>query len=566
MAARDEYLSGNVRAKLRVAEAAAAADPAFAGNAEALRAALPPDIGPADIGVRLGATWIPPDDVRDFVIELLEPPYWVRERIAVRYSAVTAQWRIEGKGRDGSNVRALSTYGTRRMSAYQIIEETLNLKDARVVDYTEDENGRKKAVLNRKETAVALAKQDAIKSAFKEWVFSDAARRERLTAVYNERFNSTRPREFDGSHLRFPGMNPEIELRPHQRNAVARILYGGNALLAHEVGAGKTFTMAAAAMELRRMGLCKQADVRRAEPPHRAMGLGMDAPLPGGEPARGDEARLRRQNRKRFCARIASGDWDGVIIGHTQFEKIPVSVDRQRAFIEEQIAEIADGISDPQGAEGRALRRKADGGDQEAAGGQARQAGRQSDKDDVLTFEELGVDRIFVDEAHYYKNLFFHTKMRNVGGIAQSEAKKSSDLFMKCRILDRQTGGRGTVFATGTPVSNSMAELYTMQRYLQYGELERLGLSHFDCWASTFGETVTALSWPRKAPATDTRSRVRASTTCPSSWRRSSRSPTCRRQTCWSCPSRGCACAAWPSSRRRSSASWWRGSRSAPTR
>lgn len=489
----DEYLSGNVRAKLRVAEAAAAADPTFAGNAEALRAALPPDIGPADIGVRLGATWIPPDDVRDFVIELLEPPYWVRERIAVRYSAVTAQWRIEGKGRDGSNVRALSTYGTRRMSAYQIIEETLNLKDARVVDYTEDENGRKKAVLNRKETAVALAKQDAIKSAFKEWVFSDAARRERLTAVYNERFNSTRPREFDGSHLRFPGMNPEIELRPHQRNAVARILYGGNALLAHEVGAGKTFTMAAAAMELRRMGLCSKP---MFVVPNHLTGQWASEWMrlyPAANLLVATKRDFERQNRKRFCARIASGDWDGVIIGHTQFEKIPVSVDRQRAFIEEQIAEIADGISDLKAQRGERFGVKQMEATKKRLEARLAKLADQSDKDDVLTFEELGVDRIFVDEAHYYKNLFFHTKMRNVGGIAQSEAKKSSDLFMKCRILDRQTGGRGTVFATGTPVSNSMAELYTMQRYLQYGELERLGLSHFDCWASTFGETVTAL-------------------------------------------------------------------------
>ena len=489
----DEYLSGNVRAKLRAAEAAATADPAFAGNAEALRAALPPDIGPAEIGVRLGATWIPSDDVRDFVIELLEPPYWARERIAVRYSTVTAQWRIEGKGRDGSNVRALSTYGTRRMSAYQIIEETLNLKDARVVDYVEDENGRKKAVLNRKETAVALSKQEAIKSAFKDWVFSDASRRERLTAAYNERFNSSRPREFDGSHLRFPGMNPEIELRPHQRNAVARILYGGNTLLAHEVGAGKTFTMAAAAMELRRMGLCSKPMLIV---PNHLTGQWASEWMrlyPAANLLVATKRDFERQNRKRFCARIASGDWDGVIIGHTQFEKIPVSVERQRSFIEEQIAEIADGISDLKAQRGERFGVKQMEVTKKRLEARLAKLADQSDKDDVLTFEELGIDRIFVDEAHYYKNLFFHTKMRNVGGIAQSEAKKSSDLFMKCRILDRQTGGRGIVFATGTPVSNSMVELYTMQRYLQYGELERLGLSHFDCWASTFGETVTAL-------------------------------------------------------------------------
>ena len=390
-------------------------------------------------------------------------------------------------------MRALSTYGTRRMSAYHIIEETLNLKDARVVDYVEDENGKKKPVLNKKETAVALAKQEAIKAAFKEWVFSDQARRERLVAAYNERFNAIRPREFDGSHLAFPGMNPEIELRPHQRNAVARILYGKNALLAHEVGAGKTFTMAAAAMELRRIGLCSKP---LFVVPNHLTGQWASEWLrlyPAANLLVATKRDFERRNRRRFCARIASGDWDGVIMGHTQFEKIPVSVERQRAFIESQIAELSDGIAEIKAQHGERFSVKQMEITKKRLNVRLAKFADQTDKDDVLTFEELGVDRIFVDEAHYYKNLFFHTKMRNVSGIAQSEAMKSSDLFMKCRILDEQTGGRGTVFATGTPVSNSMAELYTMQRYLQYGELERLGFSHFDCWASTFGETVTAL-------------------------------------------------------------------------
>ena len=379
------------------------------------------------------------------------------------------------------------------MSAYHIIEETLNLKDARVVDYVEDENGKKKPVLNKKETAVALAKQEAIKAAFKEWVFSDQARRERLVAAYNERFNAIRPREFDGSHLAFPGMNPEIELRPHQRNAVARILYGKNALLAHEVGAGKTFTMAAAAMELRRIGLCSKP---LFVVPNHLTGQWASEWLrlyPAANLLVATKRDFERRNRRRFCARIASGDWDGVIMGHTQFEKIPVSVERQRAFIESQIAELSDGIAEIKAQHGERFSVKQMEITKKRLNVRLAKFADQTDKDDVLTFEELGVDRIFVDEAHYYKNLFFHTKMRNVSGIAQSEAMKSSDLFMKCRILDEQTGGRGTVFATGTPVSNSMAELYTMQRYLQYGELERLGLSHFDCWASTFGETVTAL-------------------------------------------------------------------------
>ena len=362
-----------------------------------------------------------------------------------------------------------------------------------MVDYVEDENGMKKPVLNKKETAVALAKQEAIKAAFKEWVFSDQARRERLVAAYNERFNAIRPREFDGSHLAFPGMNPEIELRPHQRNAVARILYGKNALLAHEVGAGKTFTMAAAAMELRRIGLCSKP---LFVVPNHLTGQWASEWLrlyPAANLLVATKRDFERRNRRRFCARIASGDWDGVIMGHTQFEKIPVSVERQRAFIESQIAELSDGIAEIKAQHGERFSVKQMEITKKRLNVRLAKFADQTDKDDVLTFEELGVDRIFVDEAHYYKNLFFHTKMRNVSGIAQSEAMKSSDLFMKCRILDEQTGGRGTVFATGTPVSNSMAELYTMQRYLQYGELERLGLSHFDCWASTFGETVTAL-------------------------------------------------------------------------
>ena len=489
----DEYLSGDVRRKLAEAELAAMTDPRFAGNVEALKAALPEDIPASEIDVRLGATWIPPEDVKDFMFTLLQTPTYRQDSMEVAYQPYTAQWSVRGKYRMESGVLATSTYGTKRASAYDIIEDTLNLRDVRVYDYVYDDDGKKKPVLNRKETAIALSKQEAIKAAFRDWVFDDPERRERLVRLYNDSFNSVRPRVFDGSHLTFPGMNPEIRLRDHQRNAVARIVYGGNALLAHEVGAGKTFTMAAAAQEMKRIGLCSKSLI--VVPNHLIEQWASEylRLYPAANLLVAAKRDFEKKNRQKFCSRIATGDYDAIIIGHSQFEKIPMSVDRQRKVIEEEIEDVTSGIEAMKHQRGERIQVKQLESARKKLRARLERLAAEERKDDVVTFEELGVDRLFIDEAHFYKNLFFATKMRNVGGIAQSEAQKSSDLYAKCRYLDEITGGKGVVFATGTPISNSMVELYTMQRYLQQPLLRRMGLQHFDAWASTFGETVTAL-------------------------------------------------------------------------
>ena len=489
----DEYLSGDVRSKLAEAELAAMADPRFAGNVEALRAALPEDIPASEIDVRLGATWIPPEDVKDFMFTLLQTPAYRQDSMEVAYQPYTAQWSVRGKYRMESGVLATSTYGTKRASAYDIIEDTLNLRDVRVYDYVYGDDGKKKPVLNRKETAIALSKQEAIKAAFRDWVFDDAERRERLVRLYNDSFNSVRPRIFDGSHLAFPGMNPEIRLRDHQRNAVARIVYGGNALLAHEVGAGKTFTMAAASQELKRIGLCSKSLI--VVPNHLIEQWASEylRLYPAANLLVATKRDFEKKNRQKFCSRIATGDYDAIIIGHSQFEKIPMSAERQRKVIEEEIEDVTSGIEALKHQRGERVQVKQLESARKKLRARLERLAAEERKDDVVTFEELGVDRLFIDEAHFYKNLFFATKMRNVGGIAQSEAQKSSDLYAKCRYLDEITGGKGVIFATGTPISNSMVELYTMQRYLQQPLLRRMGLQHFDAWASTFGETVTAL-------------------------------------------------------------------------
>lgn len=489
----DEYLSGDIRRKLLEAEGAASENPIFFSNVDALRAALPKDIPASEIDVRLGATWVPAEDVKEFMFELLQTPTWRQDSMEVSYQPYTAQWSVRGKSRTERGVLATSTYGTARASAYDIIEDTLNLRDVRVYDYVYDDDGRKKPVMNRRETAIALSKQEAIKAAFKDWVFDDPARRERLVRLYNDSFNSVRPRVFDGSHLTFPGMNPEIRLRDHQRNAVARIVYGGNTLLAHEVGAGKTFTMAAAAQELKRIGLCSKSLF--VVPNHLIEQWASEylRLYPAANLLVATKKDFEKKNRRRFCSRIATGDYDAVIIGHSQFEKIPISPERQRKVIEEEIADVTSGIEALKHQHGERVQIKQLESSRKKLRTRLERLAAEGKKDDVVTFGELGVDRLFVDEAHYYKNLFFATKMRNVGGIAQSEAQKSSDLYAKCRYLDEITGGKGVVFATGTPISNSMVELYTMQRYLQQPLLRHMGLQHFDAWASTFGETVTAL-------------------------------------------------------------------------
>lgn len=489
----DEYLSGNVREKLKIAREFAKDDPAFEVNVKYLEEIQPVDLQPSEIAVRLGATWLPEDVVRDFIFYLLTPSWNVQENVKVHYMEATGQWNVEGKNCDRGNVKSYSTFGTSRVNAYKIIEETLNLKDVRVYDYTTDDNGNKVAELNKKETAIAQAKQEQIKSAFNEWIWNDPDRRERLSKIYNERFNSNRPREFDGSHIKFHGMNPEITLRPHQINAIARVLYGGNTLLAHEVGAGKTFEMVAAAMESKKLGLCNKSMF--VVPNHIVEQFSSEflQLYPSANILVTTKKDFETANRKKFCSRIATGDYDAVIISHSQFEKIPMSVERQRIILEKQIQDIMLGIQDLKNSHAESFTVKQLVKTQKGLENKLAKLNDQSRKDSVVTFEELGVDRIFVDEAHYYKNLFLYTKMRNVGGIAQTEAQKSSDLFMKCRYLDELTGGKGIVFATGTPISNSMVELYTMQRYLQYGELEKRNLQHFDAWASTFGETVTAI-------------------------------------------------------------------------
>lgn len=489
----DEYLSGNVREKLKIAEHFAETDERFNVNVKYLKEVQPKDLSASEISVRLGSTWIPPEDIKVFIEYLLNPSNYACQNINVHYNEATSEWWIEGKNYDKYNIKATNTYGTGRASAYKIIEDSLNLKDTRIYDYYEDENGKRVAELNKKETAIAQAKQEQIKLAFEEWIWKDPERRERLTKVYNERFNSIRPREYDGSHISFDGMNPEITLRKHQVNAIARILYGGNTLLAHEVGAGKTFEMVAAAMESKRLGLCNKSLF--VVPNHIVEQFGQEflQLYPSANVLVTTKKDFETANRKKFCSRIATGDYDAIIISHSQFEKIPMSVERQVAIIQKQIEDITLGIQDLKNNNGERFSIKQMEKTKKGLETRLAKLNDTSRKDDVVTFEELGVDRIFVDEAHYYKNLFLYTKMRNVGGIAQTEAQKSSDLFMKCRYLDELTGGKGVIFATGTPISNSMVELYTMQRYLQYGELEKRHLQQFDAWASTFGETVTAI-------------------------------------------------------------------------
>ena len=490
----DEYLSGNVREKLALARKSAELYPEdYTVNVEALEKVQPKDLSASEIFVQLGSTWVPEEIVQQFMFEFLDTPRWAYWNIKVHYSKFTSEWNVEGKSYDRGNVKANSTYGTPRINAYRIIEETLNLKDVRIYDYVEDAEGKKKAVLNKKETAIAQAKQELIKQGFQDWVWSDPARREQLCRIYNEKFNSIRPREYDGSHIVFSGMNPEIELREHQRNAVAHILYGGNTLLAHTVGAGKTFEMVAAAMEAKRLGLCTKSLF--VVPNHLTEQWAAEflQLYPAANILVATKKDFEAKNRRRFCGRIATGDYDAIIIGHSQFEKIPMSIERQQMILMQQMDEITEGIADLKRNRGdkfsvkqlektkRSLKLKLD------------KLNDQSRKDDTVTFEELGIDRLFIDESHYYKNLYLYTKMRNVGGISQTEAMKSSDLFMKCRYLDELTGGRGTVFATGTPISNSMVELYTIQRYLQYATLQKYDLQHFDSWAAMYGETVTAI-------------------------------------------------------------------------
>ena len=489
----DEYLSGNVREKLKIAEHFAETDERFNVNVKYLKEVQPKDLSASEISVRLGSTWIPPEDIKVFIEYLLNPSNYACQNINVHYNEATSEWWIDGKNYDKYNIKATNTYGTGRASAYKIIEDSLNLKDTRIYDYYEDENGKRVAELNKKETAIAQAKQEQIKLAFEEWIWKDPERRERLTKVYNERFNSIRPREYDGSHISFDGMNPEITLRKHQVNAIARILYGGNTLLAHEVGAGKTFEMVAAAMESKRLGLCNKSLF--VVPNHIVEQFGQEflQLYPSANVLVTTKKDFETANRKKFCSRIATGDYDAIIISHSQFEKIPMSVERQVTIIQKQIEDITLGIQDLKNNNGERFSIKQMEKTRKSLEARLAKLNDTSRKDDVVTFEELGVDRIFVDEAHYYKNLFLYTKMRNVGGIAQTEAQKSSDLFMKCRYLDELTGGKGVIFATGTPISNSMVELYTMQRYLQYGELEKRHLQQFDAWASTFGETVTAI-------------------------------------------------------------------------
>ena len=489
----DEYLSGNVRQKLAVAQGKAEQDPQYQINTDALARVQPTDLTASEISVRLGATWLDTDYVRQFIFETLGTPRSVQWGMKVHYSKITGEWRIEGKSKDRGNVKAISTYGTKRINAYEIIEDTLNLKDVRIFDYVYDADGRKTAVLNKKETAIAQSKQELIKDAFAEWIWKDPDRREAICKTYNILFNSNRPREYDGSHISFSGMNPEITLRKHQVNAIAHILYGGNTLLAHVVGAGKTFEMVAAAMESKRLGLCQKSLF--VVPNHLTEQWATEflQLYPAANILVATRKDFETKNRKKFCGRIATGDYDAVIIGHSQFEKIPMSVERQWAILEQQIDEIMMGISEAKREKAENFTIKQMMKTQKGLQAKIDKLNDQSRKDDVVTFEELGVDRIFIDESHYFKNLFLYTKMRNVGGIAQTEAQKSSDLFMKCRYLDEITGGRGIIFATGTPISNSMVELYTIQRYLQMNALQEQGLQHFDSWAANYGETVTAI-------------------------------------------------------------------------
>ena len=489
----DEYLSGNVREKLKVAELTAQSDARYQVNVTALQNVQPKDLSASEINIRLGTTWLPESDVEDFMFQLLNTPNYMQWRIKVHFSKYTGEWQVEGRSLDKGNVKANNTYGTTRANAYRIIEDTLNLRDVRIYDYVEDEDGKKKAILNKKETAIAQGKQDLIKQAFQDWIWKDPERRQRLTDYYNENFNAIRPREYDGSHLNFYGMNPEIRLREHQKNGVARILYGGSTLLAYVVGAGKTYTMVAAAMESKRLGLCHKSMI--VVPNHIIEQFAAEwlQLYPAANLLVATKKDFETKNRKRFCARIATSDVDAVIIGHSQFEKIPLSIERQQNTIRSQIEELVQGITEEKARNGNKFTIKQLEKTKKSLLVRLEKLNDQSKKDQVINFEELGIDRLFVDEADGYKNLYLYTKMRNVAGIAQTEALKSSDMFMKCQYLDELTGGKGVVFATGTPVSNSMVELYTMQRYLQHHTLVEHNLQHFDAWASTFGETVTAI-------------------------------------------------------------------------
>ena len=490
----DEYLSGDVRTKLRTAQLAAETNPEFAVNAEALLKAQPKDLEASEIDVRLGATWLAPEIIQKFMAETFQIPYYMWHSINVKFSQRTAEWRIEGKTAMGKgDIMSCETYGTSRANAYKILEETLNLKDVRIYDTIEDDDGKPKRVLNKRETMLAQQKQQSIKDAFANWIWQDPQSRISLVRQYNELFNSTRPREYNGEHIHFVGMNPEISLREHQRNAIAHVLYGGNTLLAHEVGAGKTFEMAASAMEAKRLGLCQKSLF--VVPNHLTEQWAAEFLhlYPNAKLLVARRKDFETANRKKFCARIATGDYDAVIIGHSQFERIPRSFERQERIIQEQIDEIQDAISELKYASGERFTVKQMEKSRKNLEQKLEKLRAADRKDDVITFEQLGMDRLFVDESHAFKNLFVTTKMRNVAGLSTSEAQKSSDMFGKCRYLDEITGGRGVVFATGTPVSNSMTELYTVMRYLQYGTLQKKNLTHFDCWASTFGETTTAI-------------------------------------------------------------------------
>jgi N12 class adenine-specific DNA methylase len=490
----DEYLSGNVREKLKIAKRSAELYPEdYAINVKALERVQPKDLTATEISVKLGTTWIPQEYVEQFVHELLETPYRLRYRMRVRYIPELAEWTISEKMMDRGNLKATSVFGTGRINAYQIIEQTLNLKNVQVMDYVDDGHGNMKPVLNKKETTIAQGKQEQIKRAFEEWIWKDQSRREELCRIYNEKFNSIRPREYDGSHIQFFGMNPEIQLRKHQKDAVARIMYGGNSLLAHVVGAGKTFTMVAAAQESKRLGLCHKSMI--VVPNHLIEQWASEylQLYPSANILVATKKDFEARNRKKFCARIATGDYDAVIIGHSQFEKIPVSLERQERLIQQQIDEITENIAMMKYNAGEKFTVKQLEKTRRSLEAKLEKLQSTERKDDVVNFEQLGVDRLYVDEAHNYKNLFLYTKMRNVAGLSTSEAQKSSDMFMKCRYLDEVTGNKGVVFATGTPVSNSMTELYTMMRYLQYDMLQKKNLTHFDAWASNFGETTTAI-------------------------------------------------------------------------
>ena len=529
----DEYLSGNVREKLRIAKNSAELYPEdYKVNVEALQKVQPKDLTASEISVRLGATWLPPDDVQEFIFHLLETPRYAQWNIKVHFSPFTSEWNIEGKSYDKGNVRAYNTYGTSRINAYKIIEETLNLKDVRIFDYIEDDEGKKKAVLNKKETAIAQSKQEMIKQEFQDWIWSDPERRERLCKSYNEKFNSVRPREYDGSHIIFNGMNPEIELREHQKNAVAHILYGGNTLLAHAVGAGKTFEMVAAAQESKRLGLCNKSLF--VVPNHLTEQWAAEylQLYPAANILVATKKDFETKNRKKFCGRIATGDYDAVIIGHSQFEKIPMSIERQRAILEQQLEEITEGIAELKRNRGENFSVKQLEKSKKSIKQKLDKLNDQTKKDDVVTFEELGVDRLFVDESHYYKNLYLYTKMRNVGGIAQTEAQKSSDLFMKCRYLDEITGGRGTVFATGTPISNSMVELYTIQRYLQYNTLVKTGYSTLTLGLPLSEKPLRQWNLHRKERDTEQRQGSQNSITCLNLWQCSKRLRILRQRIC----------------------------------